>query len=83
MTELKACPFCGSSAKLEDHRLIWAVRCTACPASVIGDRAPEPHGDGESSDEVQDAQAQKMSGETDWAHYEKTAVDARNRQEAK
>lgn len=76
--ELLPCPFCGSAASLEDHRLVWCVRCTKCSACVLGDRAPEPHGDGVSSDEVQDAQAAAMSENTDWAAYEKSAVDAWN-----
>lgn len=77
-SKLLPCPFCNSEATLENHRLIWCVRCSKCSACVLGERAPEPHGDGESSDEVQDAQAQKMSEATDWAHYEKTAIDAWN-----
>lgn len=40
--KLASCPFYGSNAKLEDHRLIWAVRCSGCSASVLGERAPEP-----------------------------------------
>lgn len=48
MTELKACPFCGGSAEIEDHRTIFAVRCK-CGCCVLGDRAPEP--DGSESDE--------------------------------
>lgn len=76
--ELLPCPFCGSPASLEDHRLVWCVRCTKCSACVLGDRAPEPHGDGVSSDEVQDAQAAAMSERTDWAAYEKSAVDTWN-----
>lgn len=39
---LKPCPFCGGTAKLEDHRLCWFVRCSGCTAGLIGDRAPEP-----------------------------------------
>lgn len=76
--ELLPCPFCGSAASLEDHRLVWCVRCTKCSACVLGDRAPEPHGDGVSSDEVQDAQAAAMSESNDWGAYQKSAVDAWN-----
>ena len=76
--ELLPCPFCGSPAILEDHRLIWSVRCTKCSACVLGDRAPEPHGDGVSSDEAQDAQAAAMSESTDLGAYQKSAVDAWN-----
>jgi len=42
---LKPCPFCGKAATLEDHRLIWIVRCSSCSASVLGERAPEPDRD--------------------------------------
>jgi hypothetical protein len=42
MNNLKPCPFCGSAATLEDHRLLWVARCTSCGACVLGDRAPEP-----------------------------------------
>jgi hypothetical protein len=42
MNNLKPCPFCGSGATLEDHRLLWVARCTSCGACVLGDRAPEP-----------------------------------------
>jgi hypothetical protein len=42
MNNLKPCPFCGSAATLEDHRLLWVARCTSCGACALGDRAPEP-----------------------------------------
>lgn len=45
MTDLAPCPFCGSTAELEDHRLCWFVRCSGCGAGVMGDRAPEPEQD--------------------------------------
>jgi hypothetical protein len=43
---LLPCPFCNSSAKLEDHRTIWVVKCSnsSCDATVLGERAPEPEG---------------------------------------
>ncbi|UVO19548.1 Lar family restriction alleviation protein [Stutzerimonas stutzeri] len=61
--ELKPCPFCGSAAKLEDHRTIWAVRCE-CGCCVLGARAPEPESE--------------MPADY-WARFEKSAVDAWNR----
>lgn len=61
-SELKPCPFCGGFPKLEDHRLLWSVECQVCSACVLGERAPEPHGD----DPV------------DWAYFEKSAVKAWN-----
>jgi len=42
VNDLKPCPFCGSSARLEDCRTVWAVRCNGCFACVLGERAPEP-----------------------------------------
>ncbi len=39
--ELKPCPFCGGEAKLEDHRLIWVVKCNGCEVAMLGERAPE------------------------------------------
>ena len=64
-TELKSCPFCGATAKLEDHRLIWCVRCVTCSACVLGERAPEPQSD-------------EAANSTDWDHYKQTAIDAWN-----
>ena len=71
MTEtmhLKPCPFCGSSAAIEDHRLQWIVRCTKCTALVLGERAPEPDED----DDLPDAY---------WDQIRQTAVDAWNRRD--
>lgn len=79
--ELKPCPFCAAAAKLMDHRLSWSVHCTSCTACVLGERAPEPHGDGESDDATQDAQAREMAANTDWDYYKQTAVTAWNRRE--
>ena len=39
---LKSCPFCGGAARLEDHRLLWCVRCSNCEATIVGERAEEP-----------------------------------------
>ena len=62
---LKECPFCGSVAELEDHRTVWAVKCTsaACATIMLGDRAPEPDGE---------------MGDAYWAAYKQTAVDRWN-----
>lgn len=65
VVELKPCPFCRGVAKLEDHRLLWAVRCETCTACVLGKRAPEP-------------QSNEEAEATDWAHYRQTAIDAWN-----
>lgn len=78
---LSPCPFCAGAPVLEDHRLLWAVRCQ-CGASMLGERAPEPHGNGESSDAIQDAQALAMVEATDWEHYRLTAVNAWNKRAA-
>lgn len=45
--KLKECPHCGSAAELEDHRTVWAVKCTstACATIMLGERAPEPDGE--------------------------------------
>ena len=40
--QLKPCPFCGSTATLDDDRLLWVVRCTGCGTCVLGERAEEP-----------------------------------------
>ena len=66
-TDLKPCPFCGSSATLEDNRLVWFVRCDGCGAVVMGDRAPEP--------EVE------MPGEY-WDPFRQSAIDHWNRRAA-
>lgn len=74
--ELEACASCGGSATLEDHRLQWVVRCDKCGACVIGARAPEPccDDDDEASDEEKDAKAEKVSNETVWDYYERSAI---------
>lgn len=64
--KLLPCPFCGVTARLEDHRTIWTVMCNNddCKAGVLGQRAPEPDGT-----------------ETDayWEGIMQTAVDRWNR----
>ena len=64
---LKPCPFCGGVATLEDERLLWVARCTACGACVLGDRAPEPE--------------QEMP-EGYWEPFRRSAVDRWNRRAA-
>lgn len=59
---LKDCPFCGCVPNLEDHRTIWAVRCS-CGACVLGKRAPEPE------EEMPNAY---------WKEFEISAIDAWN-----
>ena len=61
---LKPCPFCSGVATLEDERLLWVARCTACGACVLGDRAPEPE--------------QEMP-EGYWEPFRQSAVDRWNR----
>lgn len=75
--DLLTCPKCRSIPVLEDHRLVWVVRC-GCGSCIFGERATEPHGDGVSSDEAQDEQARIMSENTDWDHYRNSAVVAWN-----
>jgi hypothetical protein len=65
VVKLKPCPFCRGVAKLEDHRLLWAVRCESCTACVLGERAPEP-------------QTAAEAEATDWTRYKQTAIDAWN-----
>lgn len=60
---LLPCPFCGGTPILEDHRLVWAVKCD-CTACVIGDRAPEPDSEMDSAY---------------WAAFKQSAVDKWNR----
>lgn len=74
---LLSCSSCGCEPTLEDHRLVWIVRCQ-CGAVAVGERAPEPCGDGVSSDEVQDQQAETMANQTDWAYYKQSAILAWN-----
>ena len=63
--KLKECPFCGSPAELEDHRTVWAVKCTsaACATIMLGDRAPEPDGE---------------MGDAYWNGIKQTAIDRWN-----
>jgi hypothetical protein len=65
--EAAACPFCGSAAHVEDHRLSWSVHCDGCTACVLGERSPEP--DGEMPDEY-------------WRGIRQTAITAWNRRAA-
>jgi len=67
MNNLKPCPFCGSAATLEDHRLLWVARCPGCTACVLGDRAPEPE--------------QEMPSAY-WEPFRQSAVDRWNRRAA-
>jgi len=64
---LLPCPFCGSRANLEDHRLLWFVRCSSCSACVFGDRAPEPE------EELPDSY---------WQPFRQSAINAWNRRPA-
>lgn len=64
MSRLAPCPFCGGTPVLEDHRLMWAVRCSDCSACVLGDRAPEPEGE---------------MPESYYAPFELTAIERWNR----
>lgn len=61
---LELCPFCDSAPELEDHRLVWAVRCE-CGCCILGLRAPEP-------------QSKEEANATDWNYYRQTAIDAWN-----
>ncbi len=63
MTNLAACPFCGATPTLEDHRTIWVVICT-CGCSMLGERAPEP---------------EYEMGEEYWKRFEQSAIDRWNR----
>lgn len=66
---LKPCPFCKGVAKLEDHRLVWCVRCVSCTATVLGTRIPEPQS-------LAEAEA------IDWANCKQSAIDVWNRRES-
>ena len=61
---LVPCPFCGSEATLNDHRLLWVVCCSSCSACVMGDRAPEP---------------EEELPESYWEPFRQSAVDRWNR----
>lgn len=60
-TELLPCAHCGGKAELKDYRLQWAVDCTDCNSSYVGERAAEP-------------QTEDECDSTDWTHYEQTAI---------
>lgn len=63
--EIKLCPFCGSSAEIGDHRLMFSVDCLTCKAGVLGVRAPEPDEQESECDEY-------------WNFIKATAIDAWN-----
>lgn len=62
--KLEKCPFCNGDPTVEDHRLVWTVRCE-CGCCILGLRAPEP-------------QSEEEANATDWDHYRQTAIDAWN-----
>lgn len=68
---LKKCPFCGSEAKLEDHRTIWVVRCVKCEACVLGDRIDE-----------EDIDSNTLTN-ADYLEYEQSAIIKWNTRENK
>lgn len=62
---LKACPFCGGKAKLDDCRTIWRIECKDCNGLILGERAAEP-------------EDQKHCDAIDWDYFKQTAIDAWN-----
>lgn len=69
---LKPCPFCGSEAKLVDHRTDYFVQCKCCNVIVYGETVN--HLDHIEGDEEAQAEFDKV----DWVALKQTAVDKWN-----